>query len=202
MQVLIIGTISTLLAVFFGKGIRKYSVILYVGALVFGIAAFFLVDKIKVTEMFVEGFVGFTLLAIVMFTGALNKKSTLSKRLMTVRKEYSILGFIFLLPHFTTFFIELLSDLTDLGHWIGLIAFVIMIPLFYTSFSVIRKKYKFPVWKKLHRWSYLAYSLIFIHLLLVAEGRNLIIYCIIFIPYIVLKLLKEYNIFKNKRNKA
>ncbi len=202
MQVLIIGTVSTLLAVFFGKGIRKHSVKLYIGALVIGVAAFFLIDKIKVMEMFVEGFVGFTLLYIVMFTGALNKKWTLFKKLMAVRKEYSILGFIFLLPHATTYFLEWLGDLTDLGHMLGLIAFVLMIPLFYTSFSVIRKKYKFPTWKKLHRWSYLAYSLIFVHLLLVAEGRNLIIYIIIFTPYIVLKLYKEYKIYKNKKAKV
>jgi len=202
MQVLIIGTISTLLAIFFGKGIRKHSVILYVVALVLGTAAFFIGDKIKVTEMFLDGLIGFALLYIIMITGALKKKSTLSKKLMTVRKEYSILGFILLLPHTANYLVDWLNDLTNLGHLSGLVGFIIMIPLFYTSFTVIRKKYKYPVWKKLHRWSYLAYSLILVHLILVAEGRDLVIYIILFTPYIIMKLLKEYKIYNNKKQKA
>ena len=201
MQVLIVGAALLAAAIFLGKGIRKYSVILYVLALVVSIASFFLLDQVKIMEMFVHGFVGLALLYIVMIAGALKKKSYLSKKLMTIRKEYSILGFIFLLPHATTYVLELFGDFTQLEHWIGLVAFIIMIPLFYTSFSVIRKKYKFPAWKKLHRWSYLAYSLIFVHLIFVAEDRNLIFYIIIFVPYIILKLLKEYRIYKDKKKK-
>jgi len=202
MQLLIIGAALTVAGIFLGKGIRKYSVTLYILALVLSIASFFLLDKVKVMEMFVHGFVGLTFLYIVMITGVLKKKSYLSKKFISIRKEYSILGFIFLLPHATTYILELFGDFTQIDHLIGLIAFIIMIPLFYTSFSIIRKKYKFPAWKKLHRWSYLAYILIFVHLLLVAEGRNLIIYIIIFIPYLGLKSWNEYKVIKNKKEKV
>lgn len=201
MQLLIIGAGLLAAAIFLGKGIRKHSVILYVLALVLSVASFFLLDKVKLMEMFVHGFVGLTFLYIVMIAGALKKKSYLSIKLASIRKEYSILGFIFLLPHATTYVIELFGDFTQLDHLIGLAAFTVMIPLFYTSFSVIRKKYKFPAWKKLHRWSYLAYALIFVHLMFVAEDRNLIFYIIIFVPYLGMKLWKEYQIYRNKKVK-
>ena len=202
MRVALIATILAILGYFFGKSIRKYDTVLYVLAVIVSIASFFLIDQVKVLEMFVHGFVGLSFLFIVMFTGALKKKSTLSKKFMAIRKEYSILGFIFILPHATTYVIELFSDFTQLEYWIGIIALVIMIPLFITSFSKIRKLYKFPAWKKLHRWSYLAYSLIFIHVILVADTRDMIAYIVIFTPYLVLKLMKEYKIYSVKKQKV
>ena len=202
MNVAIVSTILVVLGYFFGKKIRKYDTVLYVLAVVVSIASFFLVDKIKVMEMFIHGYVGLAFLYIVMLTGALKKKSTLSKKFMGIRKEYSILGFIFILPHATTYVIELFSDFTQLEYWIGIIAFVIMIPLFITSFSKIRKLYKFPAWKKLHRWSYLAYTLIFVHVILVADTRDMIAYIVIFTPYLVLKLIKEYKIYSVKKEKV
>ena len=202
MRVALISRALAILGYFFGKSIRKYSVILYVLAAILSIAAFFLVDKIKIMEMFVNGIFGVSFLYIIMFTGALNKKSTISKKLVSIRKEYSILGFIFIIPHATNYVIELFSDFGQIEYYFGIAAFVVMIPLFYTSFSVIRKKYKYPAWKKLHRWSYLAYSLIFVHLLFVADTRDLIAYIVIFTPYIVMKLMKEYKIYKVKKAKA
>ncbi len=202
MKVILVTTILSILGYFFGKGIRKYSVALYIAATVLSIASFFLIDKIKVMEMFLNGYVGLSFLFIIMFTGALKKKTTLSKKFVSIRKEYSILGFIFIMPHALNYLIELFSDFAQLDHWIGIIAFVIMVPLFITSFSNIRKLYKYPAWKKLHRWSYLAYTLIFVHLILVADTRDMIAYIIMFIPYLVLKLIKEYNIYKGKKAKA
>ena len=202
MRVALIAAALAILGYFFGKSIRKYDTVLYVLAVIVSIASFFLIDQVKVLEMFVHGFVGLSFLFIVMFTGALKKKSTLSKKFMAIRKEYSILGFIFILPHATTYVIELFSDFTQLEYWIGIIAFVIMIPLFITSFSKIRKLYKFPAWKKLHRWSYLAYTLIFVHVILVADTRDMIAYIVIFTPYLVLKLIKEYKIYSVKKEKV
>ncbi len=199
MKVALIAVALTILAYFFGKGIRKHSVKLYVAATILSIASLFLIDQIKIMEMFVHGYIGLSFLFIVMFTGALKKKSTISKKLMTIRKEYSILGFIFIMPHATNYVIELFSDLSKIEYWIGLTAFVIMIPLFITSFSKIRSMYKYPTWKKLHRWSYLAYTLIFVHIIIVAEPRDAIAYTVIFIPYLGLKLIKEYKIYISKK---
>ena len=202
MKVILVTIMLTVLGYFFGKGIRKYSVALYIGATVISIASFFLVDKIKIMEMFLNGYVGLSFLFIIMFTGALKKKSILNKKFVSIRKEYSILGFIFIMPHALNYIIELFSDFSQIEYWIGILAFVVMIPLFITSFSKIRSLYKYPAWKKLHRWSYLAYTLIFVHLILVADIRDMIAYIILFVPYLILKLIKEYNIYKAKKVKA
>ena len=201
MKVALISAVLAIIGYYFGKGIRKNSTLLYVGAVVLSIGSFFLLDKVKVLEMFVHGYVGLSFLFIVMFTGALKKKSNLSKKFVSIRKEYSIFGYIFIMPHAVNYTIELLGDITQIEYWIGLIAFVVMVPLFITSFSKIRSLYKYPAWKKLHRWSYLAYTLIFVHLLLVAELRDQIAYILIFTPYLVMKLLKEYKIYKDKKIK-
>lgn len=201
MKVALISAVLAIIGYLFGKEIRKNSILLYVVAVILSIGSFFLLDKIKVLEMFVHGYVGLSFLFIVMFTGALKKKSKLSKKFVSIRKEYSILGYIFIMPHAVNYSIELLTDLAQIEYWVGFIAFVVMIPLFITSFSKIRSLYKYPAWKKLHRWSYLAYSLIFVHLILVAELRDQIAYIVIFVPYLGMKLVKEYTIYKSKKIK-
>ncbi|MCK5762226.1 MAG: ferric reductase-like transmembrane domain-containing protein, partial [Candidatus Izimaplasma sp.] len=100
------------------------------------------------------------------------------------------------------YLIELIGELDYIESWIGLIAFAIMIPLFITSFSKFRKKYKFAEWKKLHRWSYLAYSLVLVHVVLVSDFRDAVAYVVIFTPYLVMKLKKEYKFYIVKKVKA
>ncbi len=201
MKVVLVAVVFTVLGFYFGKEIRKHSALLYILAVIVSIGSFFFVDQIKIMEMFVHGYVGLGFLFIIMFTGALKKKSILSKKLVSIRKEYSILGFIFIIPHATNYVIELFSDFTQIEYWIGIIAFAIMIPLFVTSFSKFRNLFKYPAWKKLHRWSYLAYILIFIHIILVAELRGVIVYTVIFTPYLVMKLLKEHKLYIAKKEK-
>ncbi len=202
MKVAIFAVLLAVLGYFFGKGIRKHSLIINIISVLLGIVSILLMDKVPMMDLFIQGILGSSFLFIVMFTGALKKKSKLSKKFMTIRKEYSILGFIFLLPHIVIYVIDLVGDLTYIESWLGLIAFIIMIPLFVTSFSKFRKKYKFAEWKKLHRWSYLAYTLILVHVVLVAELRDAIAYIVIFTPYLVMKLIKEYKIYKAKKEKA
>ena len=72
-----------------------------------------------------------------------------------------------------------------------------MLPLFITSFMIVRKKFTFTTWKKLQRFAYLAYIMIFIHLILMAELPNLAVYIVLFVPYIILKLRKEYMLYKS-----
>jgi len=189
----------TLLAIYQGKLIRKHNVKIYIVVSLISIITFFLSSKVKIMEPFVQGYLGLSFFYIVMFTGALKKKSNLSIKLSSIRREYSIIGFIFLTPHATKYFIEFLSDITKVETWLGIIAYAIMVPLFVTSFMVFRKKFTFKGWKKLQRWAYLSYILIFIHLMLVAEMPNLLVYIVLFVPYIVMKLEKEYKLFKTKK---
>lgn len=195
MIVIPFAIIFTLLAIFANKGIRRHNIKLYIAATIISIVAFLAKDKIKLVEPLIQGYLGLSLLYLVMFTGALKDKTKLKTKLAGVRREYSISGFIFLTPHALNYFIEFLSDISVLSDWIGVVAFTIMIPLFITSFMFFRKKFTYSGWKKLQQWAYVSYILIFIHLILVSEMPNLAVYIVLFVPYIVMKLEKEFNIF-------
>lgn len=190
--------VFTLLAVYKGNFIRKHNVKLYIGATILAIVAFVLKDKVPITKPFTDGFLGFSFLYIVMFTGALKNKSPLSKKLMAIRREYSIIGFIFLSTHTSKFLIKFLQGEVRF-EWFGVIPYAIMLPLFVTSFMVFRKKFTYTTWKKIQQFAYIAYILIFVHLIIVSEIPNLLIYIVLFVPYIVLKLRKEFIKFKSSK---
>lgn len=180
------------LAYKFGSTIRKHNTKLYILATILSAIIFILRYKFPLAEPFVQGYLGLSFLYVVMFTGALKDKSTLSKKFMAVRREYSIIGFIFVSSHALKYLIEFLNGEIRF-EWLGVIPYVIMIPLFITSFMVFRKKFTYTSWKKLQRFSYIAYILIFVHLIIVAALPNLAVYIVLFVPYIILKLLKEFK---------
>ena len=188
----------TAFAYYKGNVVRKHNIKFYIGAVILAAIAFILRYKVKITEPFTQGYLGLAFLYIVMMTGALKNKSTLYKKLMGVRREYSIIGFIFVSFHGLKYLIEYLDKARDL-EWLGVIPYVIMLPLFITSFMVVRRKFTFTTWKKIQQFAYIAYILIFVHLILVASNiTNFIVYFVLFVPYIILKLYKEYKRIKQK----
>ncbi len=152
-----------------------------------------------------QGHMTFAFYILVMFAGAFKKKSKPKIMLMRVRRENAILGFMFLVPHATFLIVTALSALNPTGT----IAFLIMIPLFITSFPKIRKKMHPLQWRKLHKWAYAAYGMVFIHLAsintLAQEDAlrfvRLAIYTIIFGVYTYLKF-KNYILVEDPKKKA
>lgn len=188
----------TIFAFYKDKFIRKHNIKLYILAVIFSLISFILRYKLKLTEPFTQGYLGLAFLYIVMITGALKNKSKLQIKLMSVRREYSIIGFIFISSHGLKYFIEFLDNTRKI-EWFGLIPYLIMVPLFITSFLIIRKMFKYQTWKIIQRFAYIAYILIFIHLIIVSKAPNLIVYILLFVPYIVLKIYKEYFLYKRKQ---
>jgi DMSO/TMAO reductase YedYZ heme-binding membrane subunit len=163
-----------ILGYFFAKYIVKYEVVLYSVAFLLTILSVLLPDlELDYAEL------GVGLILIVMFAGALPVKWTLTKRWMTLRRTYSILGVILLFSHVTQY----VFDSLDL---MGLIAYVIMVPLMVSSFKVIRKAMSKIVWKKLHKTAYIAYVAILLHMIWIGEY----IYIPIFVIYLILKGIK------------
>ena len=181
-----------LLAYNYGSKIRKHNTKLYIATTFLALLIFLLRYKFKFAEPFVQGYLGLSFLYIVMFTGALKNKSNLSKKFIAIRREYSIIGFIFLTPHALKYLLEFLNGEIRF-EWLGVIPYVIMVPLFITSFMIFRKKFTYTTWKKLQSFAYIAYILIFVHLIIVAELPNLAVYIVLFVPYIILKLKKEIS---------
>lgn len=179
-----------LLGYFFSKTIRNHFNIILVLTVVFSGVSFF-IDL----EVATEGFIGLALFIVVMYAGAFKKGSKFNKRFKSIRKEYSILGFVVLLPHAITYLLQFLDGSYPV-EWFGVIAYAIMIPLFIISFSFIKKKMDIRKWFSIQRWAYLAYATIFIHLLLIGQTDHLIAYTVIFSVYTFLKL-KNYAFKEN-----
>jgi DMSO/TMAO reductase YedYZ heme-binding membrane subunit len=188
-----------LLSYYFGEKLKKYNLYFYIFAAILGVLALIFSAK-QFTLPFNQGFLGFSFFYVVMIIGLLNKESKIYKRLFKVRPELSILGFILLSPHAIFYLMERImtnyipdTRIVSLSFLIGVLAYLIMIPLFVTSFKIIENKAQFFKWKKLQRFAYIVYLAIFIHLIFVAEMPNLVIYLILFIPYIIFKPIRFFK---------
>ena len=143
--------VFVLLAIYKGQWVRKHNVKLYIIAVVLAIVTYFMIDKVKIVEPFIQGYLGLSLLYIVMFTGALKDKSKLKIKFVSVRREYSILGFIFISTHGIRYYLEYFGNSPAIERLLGVVAFLIMVPLFVTSFMKIRKKMRRKSWVNLQR---------------------------------------------------
>lgn len=190
MIVLAFLIILTILAMYAGKFIRKHNVKIYIVAVIVSILAFILKDKAFTTPI-MQGFLGLSFFYIVMITGAIDKKHKIKAKLMGLRREFSIIGFIVISPHALNYTLQGLNGTRSL-EWFGLISFVLMIPLFVTSFLKIRKKMKPKTWNLIQSAAYIIYLLLFIHLILnYTKTINLVLYVAIFGFYFVLKIIYE-----------
>lgn len=194
MIAVLLSIVLFVIAMTLSKYIRKYFNIILGVSIVLSIV-FYFVDL----EIFTMGFLGLAFYVVVMYAGAFKRSSKISKRLRSVRKEYSILGFVFLLPHAIKYLIEFLNG-SMAWEWLGVLAFLVMIPLFLTSFNYVKKQMNIKTWKQLQRWAYLVYALTFIHLLLIGQEDHVPAYIVLFGVYTFLKL---YNyVFKKQSSVA
>lgn len=181
---------------FYYKQIHKYKVYLYIFAVI--LSAVSLTQEANLINL---GYVGISFFLLVMFAGVVDK-GDIKKSLLANRAEYAILGTIFILAHGVHYLISSVeySYLFDgpLYFYIGIIALLIALPLFMTSFMLIRKKMKGKSWKKLHQLSRLFYALIGLHLILLQNTR-MYFYIAIFSLYFVMKL---WTVIEQKLKKA
>lgn len=184
-MILVITLVIGILSYFLQPIIKKHAYIIYGLAVLLGGASIFL-TKVKPLAPIRAGFIGFAIIYIVMIIGILPKKTKIFKRLYKIRPNLSIISFILLTAH-ALFYILNRNTIDAQLDPFGVIAYIVMIPLFITSFKDLPTKKHLFKWKKLHRFSYLAYILTFIHLLIVSEGVNFIIYLLMFIPYFIVK---------------
>lgn len=181
MSLIILTVILLFVASKFNRFIKKRFNILCVVVTILSILSYFIKDLNSTIN---AGFAGFAFFIVVMFQSALKKGGNLYKRTLAVRKEYSIFGFIFLIPHALIFLI----GENQVLEWNGIISFLIMVPLFITSFIVIRKKMSATKWRRLHFMSYIAYMLMFAHVMMVSENASRLIYIMFIGVYLFLKI--------------
>ena len=175
-----------LLAIKFSKQIRTNSTMIIILTVIVTAVTVAFPEHI-LFNLIKTGTLGLSFLIIVMFTGAFANGSKIKKQLRGVRRVYSILGFILVSPHALLYIYEAITKVTPL-EINGLLAYLLIIPLSITSFNLIRRKLRTSQWIKIHRFAYLAYILIFIHLMMMSTTIDKAMYLVIFSLYIYLKL--------------
>jgi DMSO/TMAO reductase YedYZ heme-binding membrane subunit len=133
----------------------------------------------------------FPLLIIIMYMGALPVQNKYVKRLMMIRKELSIISGFPILIHswvrlrmalgsFDYFFGSGETVRSSVGagfsnavYMLGIVMAILFLVLWVTSFDVIHKWLGALRWKKIQRWSYVLYAMLFIHAMGIQTGSML-----------------------------
>ncbi|AIQ13390.1 ferric reductase-like transmembrane domain-containing protein [Paenibacillus durus] len=159
-----------------------------------------------------HGVISIALFIPVMFAGALNNRWNYTRKLMSIRAPLAIIASILMLAHGFVYLVRFLVRVSSMlssdeatvlrktiylsYSVIGIIAFIVMIPLFITSFRKVRSRIGGAKWRKIQRWAYLFYLLAYLHVLLIlimdkdTDWLRLVLYTGIFGSYTILRLMK------------
>ena len=222
------------IVIFFGaEKIRKYGLIAYFLALAFclelcyrmglrlhGYEVLYPKGLLFLMNFLENGALPTIIFIWVMMAGALPNTWKLRKKIMMCRGEISIVASTLILPHVVYYLMEFLanssrlSKLTGLGLWgiltgaiAGLVAGVIMVPLFITSYHMIRKQMNGRRWKALQEYAYIFYGLVYIHILAeyfakaenLRDSKAMLFYTVIFVLYLLLRFFKNWQMKRKKR---
>lgn len=211
------------------KTLKKHPAPFYVGAVVIalivigctaGRVVFPEWFRLWIWPLVSRGALATALFAAVMYAAVLPNGSKGIKTLMPIRGELSILASILTLGHNLSYgrtYFRLLFTNPDrlpanqfAAAICSLIMLVIMLPLFVTSFKCIRRKMKPARWKKLQRFAYGFYALLYVHVLLLTLPQalagesgyvlNFLIYSIVFVGYGICRVLKAVSVKKKTQN--
>lgn len=215
---------------YFSEVLKKKPTILYISAAVIAAVVvavhalgyhFSGVFGNYIEPLFARAGISGAMFILVMYAGAAPAGSYVSRKLMPIRGQLSIIASILTLGHNAayglTYFKNLFTSRADmpiyqlLASICSIIMIVIMIPLFITSFIKIRRTMNGKKWKKLQRLAYVFYGLTYVHVVLLIMPQVLrqrtwyivsfILYTAIYLGYLVCRLLKA-NARKHKTEKA
>lgn len=186
-MIFLIALLEAFLFVYLCKGaIKKHPGVFYV--LSVAIIAFCACYKIMnlytvfpewtytyIISVFWRGAFATALFVIVMYIGALDRKSKIVKALMPIRGYLSIIACLITLAHsfaYGAYYIPTMINNPQELDLRGIIALILTFPLFtimiilmVTSFIKVRKKMKPKVWKNVQRLAYPWFALLYIYLM-------------------------------------
>jgi DMSO/TMAO reductase YedYZ heme-binding membrane subunit len=145
--------------------------------------------KEAIVTFIVRGYVGYSMFLVVMMVGVLPNKWTISRNIKKYRGVLSILGFVLITPHA---FLHVFGFLDDVNLF-GIIAYVLMVPLTIISFQIIKKEISPQDWLTVQKAAYIIYGALFLHLIVVADWFDKIIYAVLLVLYLNNKLYKEFR---------
>ena len=167
-------------------------------------------------NMFSRGIFTTATFMVVMYLGVITKHNKLSRKLMSVRGEISIIGSLLTLSHNVVFGVKYFPMLFTnpkamptrelIASSITLCLLAMLIPLFITSFKVVRRKMSGKTWKKIQRMAYLFFIGIYVHIMVLYSAdvkshiTGIVVYTLIYGSYVVLRLRKAA--LKSRKLKA
>ncbi len=220
--------ISLAAAVFFtvlcGDILKKHPVPFYVGftltAVLLAVIPFKNAPGIVSDYMiavFSKGALAAAFFVLVMFAGAFKAGTKGAKKLMPIRPELAIVASLLTITHLISYgllYIKRLitgsiSPTQAIVTYFAIPLVILLIPLAVTSFGKIRKKMDPKKWKKLQRFAYAFYVLLYAHILIAympssRHGKvksivNVIVYSAVFLTYATMRISK---VFVKKHKKS
>ena len=174
-----------------------------------------------------KGALSTAVFAVVAYIGVLPTNNVIMKRLRSVRTEMSVIGCIlaycqilFFANYFPAYFNGELDTAEMLGTTFTLLLYILMVPLWLTSFYCVRTNMNQTTWKRLQRLAYLFYFLLWAHVFVLyatfngglsglftgGDGTAVMYYTIIWGVYFVLRFCKfvydRYSRGKGDKPKA
>lgn len=157
-------------------------------------------------NMFSRGIFSTATFMVVMFLGVITKHNKLSRKLMSVRGEISIIGSLIVLSHTVVFGVHYFPMLFTnpaamptrqmIAAIVTLILLAMLIPLFITSFKSVRRKMNGKTWKNIQRMAYPFFIGIYVHIMVLYSAdvnshmTGIIVYTVIYACYVILRLRK------------
>ncbi len=184
-NIIAISSIIIILSYKFKLVLKKAYILYLIGLLLSSLSLYFY--ESVYLELIISGIIGYSFMFVVMISGVLPKDWVITRNLKKNRGVFSILSFIFISPHALSHVLGLIGEINVFG----VAAYLLMIPLTIISFQFIRREIDNKDWIKIQKVAYVIYTALFIHLLIVADWENKVVYAVLFTLYINNKLLRE-----------
>lgn len=201
------------------KYVRRYRLIIYIAVFAFTLyyvlGEYLLYTPIisgrDVTMTLAKGALSTCVFAVVAYIGVLPSNNVVVQRLRSVRTELSVIGCIlaycqilFFANYLKLFFTGDLGGVDTLGTLCTILLYIIMLPLWFTSFYCVRTNMKQTTWKKVQKLAYVFYFLLWAHVFVLyasfsggigeifssRDGTAVLYYTILWGVYFVLRFCK------------
>ncbi len=216
MLFLVVLAVATVACFALQKPLRKFPAVFYLGAIVLDtlylMGAFVgLPHGIRSVLMLLmqQCTLSLALFVVVMFVGVFRTDSFVGRWLRPIRSELSVLACLLAVGHMVLYLATFtprfnaghaVNDNVAVSFGVALALLVLLLVLGVTSFAFVKRCMRSESWKRLQRFSYLFFGLIYVHLVLMlapsalrggaASQESMVVYSVVFVGYGVLRVVR------------
>lgn len=148
------------------------------------------------------------LFVLVMFIGAFKLDGRVAQQFRPIRAELSIMAWLLSLGHMAAYLASYVTRLSSgvaqpnvaAALVVALALLVLLAVLGITSFNVVKKRMSKEGWKRLQRWAYVFFGLVYVHLMLMllpsalrggeAAQVSVAAYSVVFLAYAIARIAR------------